>query len=287
LGVFILWQILYLVGFNGLRLVLDVDDIPADDPRVPSVVPAMQEFTAQGQLRDFYLIFKHWGQVTNQAQHWCLFAPGIGTDSVFMEVEFRWDGLTPSPERAGKPPDRSVYLKNSDRPADLHSYFRSSYFRYRKFEGHLHLTFSVDEEDRAAETAAAVGLGASPLGTGPFAAAAELISGRAQTPEPALQLWRRKIIKLVRQDGPVLKAYLNWRWVTYHKDHPDRPRPKQLVLWMTRYGLPAPGQEPWEWDGPHLVPVARWRPHVPVNRGHCPLEMYNPVTRRFESLPRK
>ena len=40
----------------------------------------------------------------------------------------------------------------------------------------------------------------------------------------------------------------------------------------------------WGWQGPEWHPVARWQPGAQSEIGMLPVEMFNPVVDRFESV---
>jgi hypothetical protein len=84
-----------------------------------------------------------------------------------------------------------------------------------------------------------------------------------------------------------IRAYMEWRFEAYQRQHPDAPRPKQFILLTRTYRIPAPpGPTPWTWEpagGPEQRPLARWRPGY-AEPGCLPLEKYDPETKRFERV---
>jgi hypothetical protein len=251
--------------------------------------------------------------MTGQIQGWSLFAPGVGRQCVFPAVLVRWDddpfsapaltrpltplGATsplegaalwaaalrsPLPRPAGElaarefatlaaanplevgalraarsaglalgVPPPPVTILSDNEPRDVTRYFRLGKFRLRRLEGNLALILRVLEDE---------------------------------TPEEAAQRWRGRIFKLLDEDGDTVKAYLRWRWESYRKAHPGTPQPAQLILVMRRWAIRPPDRAPPYWDGPFTLPVARVQPRVPWPTSRLALEMYNPVTRRFQEV---
>ena len=54
-----------------------------------------------------------------------------------------------------------------------------------------------------------------------------------------------------------------------------------------RYQIREAREQPPFWDGPHTQPLARWLPGVTWESGYRPLEVYNPVTGRFEGRKKR
>jgi hypothetical protein len=91
----------------------------------------------------------------------------------------------------------------------------------------------------------------------------------------------------VAQEWDVIQAYLRWRLQAYLARHPDRPCPRQVILYRYHYDIPEPGSDgPFAWDGPENVPVARWRPAAPGYFSYYPVEAYNAAAGEFEWVPR-
>jgi hypothetical protein len=223
-------------------------------------------------------ITRRYAQLTGQTQGWSLFAPNIGRQLVFPAVLVRWDEdpasalalsrpLSPlastNPLEAGilraagatdQPapvPAEPVTIRSANEPKDIHSYFRVGNFRLRRLECNL---------------------------------AVVLAQGDGETPAEAAKRWRERIYKLLNKEAAPVQAYLHWRWDSYRKAHPEAPPPKQLILVMRRYAIVAPEKAPPYWRGPFTVPVARVQPDAPWVEDHSPLEMYNPVTQRFQEV---
>ena len=151
-------------------------------------------------------------------------------------------------------------LRSENEPEDRHAYLRFGQFRLRRFEGNV--SFVLATRDRPVEAMA--------------------------------DSWRGKIEERLRDEADSMHAYLRWRSEAFQRAHPELPPPRQVILSQHVYRIPAPpGPEPWDWQPvfgvtaegvPLAQPVARWLPGTRPEPEYFPLEMYNPVMRRFESL---
>jgi hypothetical protein len=240
LGLFIVWQLVFLVGANTVSLVLRSHGFLAEQPLVQRLAPdwSQKEGQAYDTLQTADQIARHWSDLTAQPENWALFAPTVLTDITFPAVELRWQHPAVS---------APVLLLSENEPPDKECFFRVGRFRLRRYEGCVDLLLDPSADgDEAAEK----------------------------------QRWRNYIAYKVRKDGAMMRVYADQRWRGWQAAHPDMPPPDWLVLLVRRYRVPPPGTTPWTWDGPHMVPVARWTPNA-----YSPPEMYNPVTEQFEKLP--
>jgi hypothetical protein len=195
-------------------------------------------------------VTRRWAQLTGQPQDWALFAPNVRGDSVFPAVELHWDEDSRGADRSM--PRAAELLLSDNEPADPHHFLRVGRFRLRRYEGSLAVMLTAYEEE---------------------------------TPDETKARWRERIERFLRKDWDAVRAYLRWRMRTWAERHPDRPPPRQAVLLMRRYQIPGPDEAgPFDWGGPYTEPVARWGPDTTWPGGHLPVEMYNPVTGRFQWL---
>jgi hypothetical protein len=248
LGLFVLWQLVFLLGLNFCEVTCHcLAWLPSAERAFPDLADA--ESKARQRLDRVERAWNRWAEFTGQAQGWSLFAPDVWANVPFAAVELRWDD-----EPAGAPAERpSVYLLSDNEPEDVHSYFRVGRFRLRKYEGALDLNFQKepDKSDAAMEDG-----------------------------------WRQRIFDKVRREASTIRAYLEWRWRTYQAAHPDVETPKQVILHVRTYRIPPPpGPRPWMWGGPEDRPVARWRPGFAYPAGALPVEAYDLVAERFDVLP--
>jgi hypothetical protein len=295
LGAFIVWQLFFLFAANVFRLLTEARDNPEHFPQdtVPVVEKVAPGFLKkEGQVHDLVEVItgltKRWEQLTGQPQQWSLFAPGISSEATFVAVEFRWDepadsarGLAPdlaalaagnaleavalraAATRKPVMPHAPELMLSDNEPRDVNSYLRLGLFRLRKYESNLDVVLKKKENE---------------------------------TEQQKKERWLRKIEDKMRRDWDCILAYLKWRKEAFKRAHPDLPPPRQVIMHVRRYDIPKPtgNEEPWGWDGPHSEPMARWQPppddragaRVHWQAGFRELEMYNPVTGRFESMPR-
>jgi hypothetical protein len=193
---------------------------------------------------------RHWARWTGQLQGWSQYSPAAPAQAVFVAVELRWDD---DPHWPGL--GRREVLRSASEPEDPHRYFRPfGSFRLHAYEADLsRVTWAWDAEAYARE------------------------------PEE----WRQRFVAAVRQSWPAMQAYLSWRWREQQRQRPDEPEPKQVVLLCRLYQVPPPGTRPWDWGAAVEQPVARWRPAHQAGPGWLPIDAFNPVTRRFEPVPRE
>jgi len=105
-------------------------------------------------------------------------------------------------------------------------------------------------------------------------------------PDAVVDSWRENIEDRVRDRWRLIEAYLQWQLRRWSQKHPDLPQPKQVILWVRLYRVPPPedAPSPWTWQGPEWHPVARWQPDAERQSGLLPVEMFNPVVDRFETV---
>src|SRR5262249_20264252 len=98
--------------------------------------------------------------------------------------------------------------------------------------------------------------------------------------------WRSVIKERVRRQWRSTRAYLRWYVQQFQKEHPELSPPKQAVLLIRIYRTPEPGQ-PKVWSGPVEQPLARWLLDASPRPGVLPIEVFDPVERRFVTLTEK
>lgn len=249
LGLFILWQLFFLTAANGLKMLDSVRSSLKDHAFVETIAPGWAR--EKGHVHDAAEVVtgltKRWAQVTGQPQSWSLFSPNVASYIPFLAVELRWD------DDAGRSTRPPVLLRSDNEPANVRCFFRVGQFRLRKYESYLDVTFST--QDKPADEVADV--------------------------------WRERIEERVRKEWDTMQAYLRWRMLGFQRRHPELPPPRQVVLFVRAYRVPAPDKapEPWMWEtllDLQPQPIARWRPDTPTPDGSRPIELYNPVVHRFE-----
>lgn len=273
LGLFIVWQLLFLGAANGAKL---LDQFRSDLKGDPCVEAVALGWTAKkGHVYDAEEVITgltaRWAQLTGQPQNWGLFSPNVASYIPFIAVEFRWDDdpcpaaavaplatddplaaitLTAAASGTAHPP---VLLLSDNEPQDVRRFFRVGKFRLRKYESNLDVT----------------------------------LVPRGVEGKPDLDSWREKIESKVRREWDAIQGYLRWRQQALQRECPELPRPRQIVLLVRQYRIPPPYDqpEPWLWQDNQVrrrQPVARWRPVLDPPAGYLPIEMYNPIVGRFE-----
>jgi hypothetical protein len=315
LGLFILWQILFLISSNLLSLVAKAREYWQDQDLVKTIVPEWSQ--AKGRIaaaeQSWSTIDTRWSELTGQPQNWSLFAPNVTSIIPFVAVEFCWEddphsvraiseklaplaagnGLdetclaaaawgkksfnpdailnqfvpksalikspwppgpfVPLPDAIWRSHKHSAWIVFSDNePRDKQHYFKLGHFRLRRYESCIDISpASADKE-----------------------------------PDSVVDAWREDIENRVRDRWRMMQAYMIWQLHRFMKDHPDSPAPRQLILWARIFRVPLPEEAPkaWNWLGPEWHPVARWQPNAVWSADLLPVEMYNPVANRFESV---
>jgi hypothetical protein len=80
-----------------------------------------------------------------------------------------------------------------------------------------------------------------------------------------------------------MRAYMRWKMDAYLRAHPELPPPREAILFMHVYRTPEFGK-PLDWTRAEIC-VARWRINDSAAPGTLPLEVCDPLTGQFVSLP--
>jgi len=281
LGLFIVWQIIFLVAANLLRPLTEyLDRAKVDD----ASVRALDDWVhIRDVVRQTEAWFDRWVEMTEQPQAWSLFAPNVSANVTFHDVEFRWDEPIDSPNafiqslsqsssghaiegavlsvvantRIGTNSRPPIWLASDNKPADVNSFFRIGKFRLRRVETNDLYVILTRHGYRADEVTAD---------------------------------WRQRIRRIVADEAGPIQAYLRWRWEVLRGQRKLQEPPRQVVLWVQNYRIPAPpGPTPWTWEGPEdKQPIARWLIIGGSEEagGICPplrgvLQGYDPAMGRF------
>jgi hypothetical protein len=258
LGLFVLWQLLFLFGANFCEVAERYRKYWKDNDRVPVWLPASRRPQFQdwlngtdrlhASLESVDRLTSRWSELTGQHERWQLFAPNVWYDVPFLAVEFRWDDGPPGQQAARDGATPRVYLLSDNEPADVNRYARFGRFRLRKYEEILSPELYVSTDK---------------------------VAGQMK------DIWKDRLKNQVDEEARAIKSYLRWRWDRYSAQHQELPEPTQVILHVRTYRIPAPpGPDPWTWGGPDECPMARWRPRS----ADSSLEVYDPVADRFDSL---
>jgi hypothetical protein len=294
LGVFLIAQLLFLVSSNLIGFLKDnrTELGPQARQAAEALAPGWPDEKGHvwHALEHVSKTDKMWAQLTGQLQVWSLFAPTIGRECVFPALELRWDDdpmsapalarplallsashpwealsisetlqaadmhheLVVHDERLplGKVPDPELILSDNE-PADLLHFFRFGNFRLRRYESSLVITLRPHEDEK---------------------------------PEKTNERWSESIRSHVADYSDIIQGYLRRRVSQAMERWPGRPPPRQVILLFRRFHINDYEDAPPFWQGPFVVPVARWQPAVTWDGAHQPLEWHDPVTDRFKSL---
>jgi hypothetical protein len=270
LGLFIVWQLLFLPAANLCGLLTCARNHLAEWPPLAQAAPDWTQ--GRGRLHRATevvgAVTGRWADLTGQPQPWSLFGPEVGHDVAFVAVEIRWDDdplpfstpcrrlaplaagdlLTCLTLHAALPGGREdapppVLLLSDNEPADPRAYFRLGRFRVRRYEEGIELIRNSPADGAHVPTA---------------------------------DSWNQQIAERVWLAGHRQYAYLRRRLDVFRRAHPELPRPRQVILYTRTYRIPEPDTVPSTRQGPEQLPLLRWFP------GTKTVERYNPVLPRFE-----
>lgn len=135
LGLFVVSQVLYMLGSNALGFLKDAGKLR------PTL--GLLRSDGDGALDAVYGALKHWGDLTGQPQGWSLFAPDVARSSRFPQLELRWEPLPDG--QAAADVRAPVVLPPEGEPEDVARYFRPGGFRYRYWMRNLNVPLWEDE----------------------------------------------------------------------------------------------------------------------------------------------
>lgn len=250
LGLFVVFQLAFLVGHNLLSLVQELltNASPETRRRVEQFAPGLSD--KKGNLANLSeattLLAQRYSQATLQLQSWSLFAPSIGRECVFPALLLP-DDESPQvqldPDSTGRSYRvRGKLVLSDNEPPDLTRYLRWGNFRLRRYENNLVVYLTPGQDESADE-----------------------LNKR----------FAERIKEHVTTYDQMLHEYLRWRLETIGA------QPDEVILVMRRYHLAGPERETDFLDGPFTMPVARWD----LKSDAAKLEYFNPMDQRFEASP--
>lgn len=283
LGVFICWQLWFLLSQNLFGLIEDAQEnieAPIKDA-VERVAPGFTK--EEGHVLDLAKsvsqINKPWMHVTGQLQNWALFS-GSYNDCVFPSLIFFWDETDPlsipwtkegeqmslhAPSFAASNPLEALAASTSQlvqgedfpkpyqlwltphEPANITSYFRWWQMRMRRFETNAVCTLYPDDRP---------------------------------DPDERAEFYERRITKHLNNRGYLTTAYIKFR--VAELKHLGREPAKQVLLVQRRYRTVEPEDGPPYLKGPFVTPLLLWQPPVePGEKGF--FRRYHPPTASFRS----
>jgi hypothetical protein len=140
LGLFVSWQLLFLLVSNLLGTLQDIrPHLVGQLPAVAQVAPAWSngEGSVHAALQRTTRAARRYAELTGQPQDWSLFAPAVAHEVPFLAVELRWDDPSGQDRTSALP--RPVWLLSDNEPPDPNRFLRVGNFRLRRFEGTIDL----------------------------------------------------------------------------------------------------------------------------------------------------
>jgi hypothetical protein len=304
LGLFILFQLVFLILTNVLTMLTWGPEAEDKQRKLLNRVAPLEDKSRHfwSWSEELHTHLQCWAQLTGQDQPWTLFAPGVYRTSGFPVVILHFDESLP--ETPGlpdamlafdaangyhvcpRPPQASpaivgavgflgvngcldaislfaahqlrlsdgaprvIVLPSDNEPANIHDYVRFGNIRVRRYEGQFHV-FAIPngmvEEDFA------------------------------------IRLTNDVRNLVTNYEAPVLQ-YLKWKRDTWIQERRGESPPRQIVLMHRYYRILEPGNAR-RWDGPFLVPIARWTPDDRPDARQL-LEYYNFNEHRFTAIVR-
>jgi hypothetical protein len=203
LGLFVLFQLLYLPLSNVIQLV--PRDLPQQHGELDSAV--QREGTATScrpipvAVNGVGLAIDRWGELSGQAQRWSLFAPDVARQSCFPVITcYCVDRL-----------NYATVTLGPDTASETDHYFRwpSPLCRLFAYESLLAVVYRNCSEVS--------------------------LSQRQEE-------WGAAISERVRQQQNSLQAYFRWNLELFKKRYPDQPAPVEMVLHVLVMPSPKPGE---------------------------------------------
>lgn len=308
LGVFILVQLAFLFLANVLGFVQwfpTLEHKGAND-LINRLAPKFAEKQGNGwqwadQLEGN---LRRYTELTGQDQSWSLFAPTVSKSTGFPALLLSWDDAIDEPGFRGSlftyheknglnlcgpwnhPPTarepsltsasqlgvlaaqqpldlialqaaayarkaeklpRTELVLSTNEPQDLHWYVRYSQARVRRFEGNFYFNPQPYDYENA-----------DTLG----------------------QRLKRRVGEFTGEYNGFVLVYMKWHLQNWRRDNPGAPLPKQVILLERFFVIHSP-KETRGWDGPYVIPVARWLPELDAQKGAPTLESYDFTEQRF------
>jgi hypothetical protein len=248
LGIFVVAQLVFLVGHNAFTYLQENSDEMSNDVRaairhVAPDWPAKKDHV-WNVMEGSTLVTHRWSQSTLQLQQWSLFAPTIGLECFFPALLLTDMAPPDTPLELESAPARyrvhGKIILSDNEPPDMRHYFRFGNFRLRKFENNL-FPYLVPKQDEA--------------------------------PQKTEERFRDRIKEYMSgtENQEMLRGYIRHRL-----KQTGESTPRQVILVMRQYSLKDP-DSPTFVEGPFTLPFARWLP----DNGNT-LEYFDPVTHRFE-----
>lgn len=97
-------------------------------------------------------------------------------------------------------------------------------------------------------------------------------------------VYQKEYLARARDKWKPVLAYLQWRVQLYQQQHPEIPPVTEVVLLQRTYATVGPDEQPFRRPLGVNKPLFRWRPGSPPPADCAPLDVYDPVEKRFVPL---
>lgn len=145
---------------------------------------------------------------------------------------------------------RVAMMLSDNEPSDIHRFLRVTHARLRRYEGLLYFNALRKDEETKADHLERLG---------------------------------RLVREPVSSYRDAVLAYLKWRLKAWRLGDPERAMPAQVILCQRFYRIHDPDEPP-GWDGPYLIPMARWRPIEGQADADIVFDVYDFTKRRFTPM---
>jgi hypothetical protein len=245
IGLFALWQMVFLIAANVIDLVpRRIDEAPElrMDPlqqigTFTTIEPLQAVADAIGNVIDFY------SEVTGQEQTWPLFAPGFPPHSTFGAIEVKFSDGT------------NTTILSDYEPRDYNrAPYRLPFFNVRRYNVEYQFVPAVMQHTEEAIQA---------------------------QPEEV----RAITFMSYRTNQPTLTRWLKWRIGEWEKENPGHGPPVEIIYKARYIPTPLPSEAKTWSKPVRERPLARWQhPDRPPPVGELPLQVYDVSAKRWVTL---
>jgi hypothetical protein len=228
-------------------LLLLWDDPPAEGQSIPGTVFAFD-------ARNGFNVWADWNKPAFATEMAVPATYDVGLLAASNPIELLMLDAVYKTRKADVGRARSELLLSVNEPNDIYDFVRIGKARFRRFEGKLYFNTQADRE----------------------------------TPDELAARMTREVRDGLREYHDLAHEYLRMRYKDWKREHPTEPRPTQVILLNRLYHIRGPKDDRHDqhhhhpgWDGPFVVPVARWMPEGQRNPDYYELEPFNFADQRF------
>ena len=316
LGIFILLQLVFLIGYNGIQFIQWAPDRLKDKrgALMQKVAPGIdiKDRHAGSWSAEAETMLRRWSQLTGQDQGWALFTD-VGKATNFPAVVLLWDEPTFGETiikgtRFAYDPDNGYHLcapwnpSARDMPLAMASPFTILGATSPWEALHLHAASKLgtletpsrvemllsENEPEDVRDFLRVGKcrlrryeGTFDMNLQPYRADGKEWK-EDETPIALAERATRRVRSAVNDYHDPMLQYMKWRLRAWQEEHPGEESPKQVILFLRFYRIVPPQDDgSRRWEGPILWPIARWRPETRAKLGTWTLEPFDYIRQQF------